>query len=46
MPRFNEFDRLETDPNFREIFKDTLRKRKAKALFYRILRDYSENWWD
>lgn len=46
IPNFNEHDRLETDHKFREIIKDTLRKRKAKALFYRILRDYSENWWD
>ena len=46
MPNFNEHDRLETDPKFREIIKDTLRKRKARVLFYRILRDYSENWWD
>lgn len=48
MPKLTDenLKRIDEDENFGKLVKTELRKRKARHLFFRLLRDYEENWWD
>ena len=46
MMKEEDIKRVNEDTGFGKMIRTELRRRKARNLFFRILRDYEEKWWD
>lgn len=46
MMKEEDIKRINEDTEFGKMIRTELRRRKARNLFFRILRDYEEKWWD
>lgn len=48
IPKLTDKDikRINEEEKFGRLMKTELRRRKARHLFFRLLRDYEEKWWD
>lgn len=45
-PDLNFEKRLKTDEKFRSLILPEIRRRKARSLFYKMLNEKSQSWWD